>query len=128
MSEAAPRQRSHTEPSEVEASPGRPYAGAQVDTDRQIVEVEVVPELCMQFLNCMRIATGAFRTDPATRKTTSAHWRQIEPARLWKAAWSCPSGAIRFVTRDGYVAPRWEEASLWSSQRHPAAGIRREAE
>jgi ferredoxin len=90
--------------------------------DRAIVEVEVVPDLCMQFLNCARIAKGAFRIDPTTRRTRPRNWRDVDPEALWKAGWSCPSGAIRFVTDQGYVVPRWEEAARWDSSRHPAAG------
>lgn len=102
--------------------------GGRLDAGRAILEVEVVPELCLSFLNCMRLATGAFATDPATRRTRPARWRQVAPERLWKAALSCPSGAIRFVTDRGYVVPRWEEAFLWSTDSHPAAGRRPPAE
>ncbi len=91
--------------------------------ERIIAEVEVVPELCMRFLNCARIAKGAFITDRATGKTRPRDgWKQADPEALWKAGWSCPSGAIRFVTERGYVVPRWEEAARWDSSRHPAAG------
>jgi ferredoxin len=84
-----------------------------------------VPELCLSFLNCMRIATGAFVTDRLTRRTrASERWQRVESSRLWRAAWSCPTGAIRFVTDRGYVNPRWEEASLWRTDSHPAAGRR----
>jgi len=87
--------------------------------------VEVVPELCMNFLNCMRIATGAFATDRQTRRTKPARWQQVDVHKLWKAGWSCPSGAIRFVTDQGYVVPRWEEAFNWRTESHVAAGRRR---
>jgi len=108
------------------AEPG-PYSGAGLDAaaGRKIVEVEVVPELCLSFLNCMRIATGAFVTDRLTRRTrASERWQRVDCSRLWRAAWSCPTGAIRFVTDRGYVNPRWEEASLWRTDSHPAAGRR----
>lgn len=108
----------------------RAYSGAGVAADegRTIRSVEVVPELCMNFLNCMRIATGAFATDRASGKThPTERWRSVDQAKLWRAGWSCPSGAIRFITDDGYVNPRWEEAARWNIERHPAAGLRREA-
>ena len=104
----------------------RGFEGAT--TDRQILSVEVQPELCMNFLNCMRIATGGFARDRQTRRTRPARWREVEPAKLWRAAWSCPSGAIRFVTDQGYVAPRWEEAAHWRTDSHPAAGRHRPRE
>lgn len=96
--------------------------------DRTVLEVEVVPELCMSFLNCMRIATGAFGRDRETRRTKPTRWQGVEPAKLWRSAWSCPSGAIRFVTDQGYVNPRWEEAAHWQTDAHPAAGQRRRAQ
>lgn len=92
---------------------------------RTIVGVEVVPELCMNFLNCMRIATGGFGRDRATGRTRPTRWQGVEPSKLWRAAWSCPSGAIRFGTDQGYVVPRWEEAAHWRTEAHPAAGRRR---
>jgi ferredoxin len=107
-----------------------PYsgAGAAAESERTILEIEVVPELCLSFMNCMRIATGAFETDHERQRTRpTKRWRQVAPAKLWRAGWSCPSGAIRFVTDQGYVTPRWEEAARWSSQRHPAAGVKRES-
>ncbi len=79
----------------------------------------------MNFLNCMRIATGAFATDRQTRRTKPARWQQVDVHKLWKAGWSCPSGAIRFVTDQGYVVPRWEEAFNWRTESHVAAGRRR---
>ena len=97
-----------------------------VAKDRTILDVEVVPELCMNFLNCMRIATGGFARDRESRRTKPARWQQVDPTRLWRAAWSCPSGAIRFRTDEGYVNPRWEEAAHWRKDLHPAAGRRRE--
>jgi uncharacterized Fe-S cluster protein YjdI len=87
-----------------------------------IKDVEVVPELCMNFRNCVRIASGAFITNPKTGKTQPARWQQVDPDQLWKAGWSCPSGAIRFVTDEGYVVPRWDEVAHWESARHPGAG------
>jgi ferredoxin len=108
-----------------------PYSGAGMaaDAGRSIVAVEVEPELCMSFLNCMRIATGAFSTDRGTRRTRpSDRWKSVDPSKIWRAAWSCPTGAIRFVTDKGYVSPRWEEAARWSTRTHPAAGLRREAD
>jgi ferredoxin len=107
-----------------------PYSGAGTAADggRSIVEVEVVPELCMSFLNCMRIATGAFGTDRATGRTRATQrWKKVDASKLWRAGWSCPTGAIRFVTDQGYVNPRWEEASRWSVGSHPAAGLRRDS-
>jgi ferredoxin len=87
-----------------------------------IVEVQVVPELCMNFRNCVRIATGAFVPDPTTGKTRVGIWQRVAPEELWKAAWSCPSGAIRLVTQEhGYVVPRWDEIAHWDTNRHPAA-------
>jgi hypothetical protein len=111
-------------PAGGDASQSYSGTGGRVDVRRQILEVEVVPELCLSFLNCMRIATGAFATDPATRKTRPARWREVDRDKLWKAGFSCPSGAIRFVTDTGYVVPRWEEAFLWQYDSHPAAGRR----
>lgn len=104
-----------------------PYAGEHLaaTTERTILEVEVEPALCMRFMNCMRIATGGFSTDPATGKTRPSHWRRVPPAELWKAGWSCPSGAIRFVTDRGYLVPRWDEAAHWRTDSHPAVGRRR---
>jgi ferredoxin len=103
-------------------------AGATADQGRTILQVEVVPELCMNFMNCMRIATGAFATDRQTHHTRpTERWQQLEPIRLWRAAWSCPTGAIRFVTDQGYVNPRWEEAAAWRIDAHPAAGRRRDS-
>jgi len=87
-----------------------------------LVDVQLVPELCMNFRNCVRIATGAFVPDPATGKTRVALWQRVAPEELWKAAWSCPSGAIRLVTQEhGYVVPRWDEIAHWDTNRHPAA-------
>ncbi|HWP28322.1 MAG TPA: hypothetical protein VNM50_02170 [Chloroflexota bacterium] len=88
-----------------------------------IKEVHVVPELCMNFRNCVRIAPGAFMTDPQTRKTRPARWQNVDPELLWRAGWSCPSGAIRFVTEEGYVVPRWDEIARWDTEHHRAAGI-----
>lgn len=89
--------------------------------DDVIREVIVEPELCMNFRNCLRIAKGAFIGDPKTGKTRPGLWQRVEPEALWKAAWSCPSGAIRFVTDRGYLVPRWDEAAAWDVNRHPAA-------
>ncbi len=89
-----------------------------------VQSVEVVPELCMNFRNCVRIAPAAFVPDPRTGKTRPGAWAQVDPELLWKAGWSCPSGAIRFVTDEGYVVPRWDEVAHWDSERHPAAGAR----
>ncbi len=90
--------------------------------ERTIVAVEVVPELCMRFLNCARIAKGAFTTDRTSGKTRPHNWKAADTDAVWKAGWSCPSGAIRFVTDAGYVVPRWEEAARWDTSQHPAAG------
>ncbi len=84
-------------------------------------DVEVVPELCANFRNCMRIAVGAFAHDSSTGKTRPARWQQVDPKQLWKAGWSCPTGAIRLHTDQGYVVPRWDEAVHWDTRRHPAA-------
>jgi ferredoxin len=89
----------------------------------RILQVEVVPELCMNFRNCMRIATGAFVPDPQTGKTRPALWQRVDPTLVWRAAWSCPSGAIRLVTERGYLVPRWDEVAHWDSNRHPAAQL-----
>ena len=89
-----------------------------------IRDVEVVPELCSNFRNCLRIAPGAFVPDMQTGRTRAALWQQADPEALWKAAWSCPSGAIRFATDQGYVVPRWDEIAHWDTNRHRAAGIR----
>ena len=112
--------RAHEEP--VSLPTGR---SGMVAKDRTILDVEVVPELCMCFLNCMRIATGGFARNRETGRTGPARWQQVEPAKLWRAAWSCPSGAIRFVTDGGYVVPRWDEAAAWRTDSHPAAGKER---
>ena len=49
--------------------------------------------------------------------------QRVAAEDLWKAAWSCPSGAIRLVTQEhGYVVPRWNEIAHWDTNRHPAAG------
>ena len=117
---------SSTAITEYEAEPGQ-YSGAgpEAEAGRTILEVEVVPELCMSFMNCMRIATGAFQTDRGTQRTcASERWKQVDAAKLWRAGWSCPTGAIRFVTDRGYVVPRWDEAARWRIDGHPAAGRR----
>ncbi len=88
-----------------------------------IEEVHVVPELCMNFRNCARLAPGAFRTDPATGKTRPARWERVDSELVWRAGWSCPSGAIRFVTAEGYVAPRWDEVARWETAHHRAAAL-----
>ena len=122
------RRASSSRPLEYDAPEVGPYAGAELQglADREILEIEVVPELCLSFLNCMRIATGAFGTDRRTRRTSaSERWKQVDASKLWRAAWSCPTGAIRFTTNRGYVNPRWEEAARWSTDAHPAAGRRR---
>jgi ferredoxin len=93
--------------------------------DGRITGVEVVPELCMNFRNCVRIAPGAFITDPQTGKTRAALWERATPDQLWAAGWSCPSGAIRVLTDDGYVVPRWDEIAHWESDRHRAAALER---
>ncbi len=90
-----------------------------------IKDVQVVPELCMNFRNCVRIAQGAFVTDPKTGKTRAALWERVDPDLLWRAGWSCPSGAIRFLTEEGYVVPRWDEIAHWESDRHRAAALER---
>lgn len=92
--------------------------------EREVLAVEVVPELCMSFLNCMRIATGGFVRDKQTGKTRPNRWQKLPPEKLWQAGRSCPSGAIRLVTDQGYVVPRWEEAARWRSDAHPSAGRR----
>lgn len=91
-------------------------------TAPRVVDVQVVPELCMNFRNCVRIARGAFLTDPTTGRTRAARWQNVPPEDLWKAGWSCPSGAIVLVTDRGRVTPRWDEAAHWDTRRHPAAG------
>jgi ferredoxin len=91
-----------------------------------IVDVEVAPEICMNFRNCLRMAPGAFVTDPATKKTRPALWQRVDPEALWNAGFSCPTGAIRFVTEQGYVVPRWQEAASWDTARHPGAARRRD--
>jgi ferredoxin len=93
-----------------------------------IVDVEVVPELCMNFRNCVRIARGAFVTDPQTGKTRAALWQKVDPEQVWRAGWSCPSGAIRVKTAEGYVVPRWDEIAHWESERHRAAALPRPGE
>jgi len=91
-----------------------------------ILEVQVEPELCARFLNCVRTAKGAFRVDRATGKSMATPSAAETPAeQLWKAGKSCPSGAIRFVTAAGYVMPRWYEAAGWDMTKHPAAGLSR---
>ena len=91
-----------------------------------IKDVEVVPELCLNFRNCVRIARGAFMTDPKSGKTRAARWQQVDPELLWQAGWSCPSGAIRLVTDQGTIVPRWDEAAHWDVSRHPAAARQRD--
>jgi ferredoxin len=87
----------------------------------EITDVIVEPELCMRFMNCMRIARRAFKLSKETGKSSAPGWRDVDPALLWQAGRSCPSGAIRLVTEDGYVAPRWQETDNWSMDKHPAA-------
>lgn len=87
-----------------------------------VVDVVVEPDLCMRFMNCMRIARRAFRAGKDGGKTSAAEWRAVDPALLWQAGRSCPSGAIRIVTDQGSVKPRWQETDGWSMDKHPAAG------
>jgi ferredoxin len=87
----------------------------------QIVDVVVEPDLCMRFMNCMRIARRAFKPDKDSGKSTAPGWRDVDPALLWQAGRSCPSGAIRIVTERGSVKPRWQETDAWSMDKHPAA-------
>ena len=96
------------------------------DAEPTITDVEVVPELCVNFRNCIRMAPGAFIPDPKRNVTRPALWQRVEPAKLWAAARSCPSGAIRFVTERGTVVPRWQEAAGWDTTKHPAAARPRE--
>ena len=86
-----------------------------------ITDVVVEPELCMRFMNCMRFARRAFKVGKNGGPTTPTKWREVDPALLWQAGRSCPSGAIRLVTEQGYVAPRWQETDNWSMDKHPAA-------
>jgi len=87
----------------------------------KILEVIVEPELCMRFMNCMRIARRAFKLNKETGKSSAPGWQDVDPALLWQAGRSCPSGAIRLLTDQGYVVPRWQETDSWSMDKHPAA-------
>ena len=95
-------------------------------SDQPILEVEVTPELCLNFRNCTRIAPGAFVTDPKTGKTRAALWERAAPEALWQAGWSCPTGAIRVRTAQGWLVPRWDEAARWDTDHHPAASAKAE--
>ena len=88
----------------------------------RIVDVIVEPEICMRFMNCLRIASRAFKLDKVSGKSSAPGWQNADPERLWEAGRSCPSGAIRIVTDQGYVIPRWEETERWALDKHPAAG------
>jgi ferredoxin len=88
----------------------------------RIVDVVVEPEVCMRFMNCLRIARKGFKLDRVTGKSSAPGWRDVDPDELWEAGRSCPSGAIRIITDRGYVVPRWQEASAWDTRKHPAAG------
>ena len=94
---------------------------AREPDDPQILDVVVEPEICCRFMNCLRIARKAFRLDKVTGKSSAPGWRDVDPALLWQAGRSCPSGAIRIVTDQGYVVPRWQETDAWSMAKHPAA-------
>jgi ferredoxin len=72
-------------------------------------------------MNCMRIARRAFAPGKDGGPTRPTNWREVDPALLWQAGRSCPSGAIRLVTDQGYVVPRWQETDAWSMDKHPAA-------
>ena len=87
----------------------------------KILDVIIEPDLCMRFMNCMRIARRAFAPDRDGGPSHPTNWQSVDPALLWQAGRSCPSGAIRLVTEDGYVAPRWQETDAWSMDKHPAA-------
>jgi ferredoxin len=87
----------------------------------EILDVEVAPDICCRFMNCLRIARKAFRLDKQTGRSSAPGWREVDPALLWQAARSCPTGAIRLMTAEGYVVPRWQETDAWSMDRHPAA-------
>jgi len=75
----------------------------------------------MRFMNCMRIARRAFKLNKETGKSSAPGWQDVDPALLWQAGRSCPSGAIRLLTDQGYVVPRWQETDSWSMDKHPAA-------
>jgi ferredoxin len=95
-------------------------AAREPDNPR-IVDVVVEPDICCRFMNCVRIAGRAFRMSKDTGKSSPARWQDVDPALLWQASRSCPTGAIRIVTDDGYVVPRWQETDGWSMDKHPAA-------
>lgn len=88
----------------------------------EILDVIVEPQICMRFMNCLRIAKPAFRLDKDSGKSSAPRWREVDPEKLWEAGRSCPSGAIRFLTDQGYVVPRWQETGSWDLTKHPAAG------
>ena len=93
------------------------------ETDQPaIVDVIVEPDLCMRFMNCVRIASKAFKLRKDIGRSSAPGWRDVDPALLWQAGRSCPSGAIRIVTEEGHVTPRWQETDGWKMDRHPAAG------
>ena len=95
---------------------------AREPDDPEIVDVLVDPELCMRFMNCLRIARKAFKLRQDNGRSSAPGWRDVDPALLWQAGRSCPSGAIRIVTDEGAVKPRWQETDGWSMDKHPAAG------
>lgn len=86
-----------------------------------IVDVVVEPDLCMRFMNCLRIARKAFKLRQDNGRSSAPGWRDVDPTLLWQAGRSCPSGAIRILTEEGYVTPRWQETDAWSMDKHPAA-------
>ncbi|HLQ33456.1 MAG TPA: hypothetical protein VK457_12280 [Chloroflexota bacterium] len=94
---------------------------AREPDDPKILDVEVVPDICCRFMNCLRIGRKAFKLDKNTGKSSAPGWREVPPALLWQAGRSCPTGAIRILTEDGYVVPRWQETDGWSMDKHPAA-------
>ncbi len=101
------------------ASPPNPRATE--GSGAEILDVMVEPEVCCRFMNCLRIGRKAFRLDKTTGKSSAPGWRDVDPAVLWQAARSCPAGAIRIVTDQGSVKPRWQETDAWSMDKHPAA-------
>ncbi len=96
--------------------------GARESDDPTIVDVVVNPDICCRFMNCLRMGGRAFQLDKASGKSSAPRWRDVDPKLLWEASRSCPTGAIRIVTEDGSVTPRWQETDAWTMDKHPAAG------
>src|SRR5712692_8502214 len=94
---------------------------AREPDDPEILDVRVEPDICCRFMNCLRIARKAFKLDKDSGKSSAPGWREVEPTLLWQAGRSCPTGAIRILTAEGYVVPRWQETDAWSMDKHPAA-------